>query len=111
MDYSQKETVPIFQLFSNDVELKVVQVLVQFCRIGEIDTINEKFQAEVYMECTWLDKELSTDYNPKVHWNPELYIENAINLSEEIKYRVLKINNSSSEITEIRLIKGFEKKR
>lgn len=36
--------------FIEDVELRVVEVFFMFSRIGEIDTMNEKFQAEVRIE-------------------------------------------------------------
>ena len=47
-----------------------VQVLVGFLRLGEIDTMNEKFQAEVFIEARWVDNsEPIAQYDPKVHWN------------------------------------------
>lgn len=104
MDYSSNAI--MFDLFTNNDVLRVVKVLFQFCRIGEIDTINEKFQAEIYIECTWIDKHVKSDYNPKTHWNPDVYIENGINLTHDIAYRLVKLNDNLTEITETRYVKG-----
>lgn len=71
--------------------------------IGEIDTLNEKYQADVYFEARWIDninldilnmtKQQRTqllndsitirleEYSPVNHWTPQLFIENAIALS------------------------------
>ena len=108
---SAQKSAPMCELFSNEKALKTVRALVQFCRIGEIDTMNEKYWAEVYIECKWVEQssELSPGcvYDPKSQWNPELFIDNALNLSyENVKYRVIKINENLFEITEIRQIKG-----
>lgn len=42
------------QHFIEDVEQRVVEVYFMFTRIGEIDTMNEKFQAEVRIESRFL---------------------------------------------------------
>ena len=79
---------------------RVVRIRVVFIRIGEIDTLNEKYQAEVYFEARWTDKfawnnlNLTlpqqsqlfqerkslrlTESNSTVFWTPQLFIENAI---------------------------------
>ena len=44
---------------------KLVEIFVQFCRIGEIDTINEKYQAEVCIEAKWIEKQEMTVYDAK----------------------------------------------
>lgn len=91
--------------YQNDV--KVVEVVVQFCRIGEIDTMREKYTAEIYFECKWHDKDLVDKYDPDVNWNPHIYIENAIQLTkEDIKYSVYKPYDNMSIITESRHLKG-----
>lgn len=35
-----------------------VESRVNFTKIGEIDTKNEKFAAEAYIECIWYDKKV-----------------------------------------------------
>ena len=52
-----------------------VQVFVEFRRIGEIDTMNEKYQAEFVIEAKWTMADLGGDYNPHIDWNPQIYIE------------------------------------
>ena len=95
-------------LFSNETNFKIVEVLFQFCRIGEIDTLNEKFQGEIYIESKWVDKEVKNNhYDPKKMWNPELFIENAIQLTNvDVKYHVSKINDQLSQIVEVRHVTG-----
>jgi len=88
--------------------IKLVEILIQFCRIGEIDTINEKYQAEICIESKWIDKETITVYDPKKHWNPLLQIENAIAIhSEQVDYHIIRDQDSDYNIiTEIRYFKG-----
>lgn len=65
---------------------------------GEIDTLNERYQADVYYEARWterihlskLEPEEQTqligtngtvrvdNLNPKTYWSPQLFIENSI---------------------------------
>lgn len=51
-----------------------------FLKIGDIDTLNEKFMAEAFIEARWVDRDLSpsTKYNPETMWNPKLYIVNGL---------------------------------
>ena len=53
---------------------RVVQVTVEFIRLGEIDTMNEKYNAEICIESKWIEKDLIQNYNPEQHWNPQLII-------------------------------------
>ena len=88
---------------------RCVSVTFEFVSIGEIDMMNEKFQAEVIIESKWkltTSFEISGEFDPKLHWNPELYIENAhYNIREQIKYRVTKVDDDIF-VTEYRLAKG-----
>ena len=71
-------------------EHKIVQVTVEFVKIGEIDTINEKYNAEIIIESKWITKDIIDVYNPEQHWNPQLYIENILQEStEKIKYKLI----------------------
>lgn len=49
-------------------------------KIGDIDTLNEKFMAEAFIEARWIDRELSPSvkYNAESMWNPKLYIVNGL---------------------------------
>ena len=99
---------------------RAVFVSFEFVSIGEIDMMNERFQGEVIIESKWLltedkDRDMLHDqlpgeqhkFDPKVHWNPELYIENAhTNIREQKKYAVSKGKASEYYVTEYRLVKG-----
>jgi hypothetical protein len=84
-----------------------VYVRLMFLRIGEIDTLNEKYQAQASIEARWpvefdkLSANLSPDDQKRLsdgksislvnyaasNWHPQLYIENAIgDLKEQIRY-------------------------
>ena len=75
---------------NNPNEIKIVQVAIEFVRIGEIDTLNEKYNAEIFIEAKWIANEhIVGEYNPERHWNPLLYIENALlEPKEKIKYTI-----------------------
>lgn len=76
-------------------------------RIGEIDTINEKYHAEIRIESKWVENEDILEYDRNRHWNPELFIENSFNeLKEEINYELVK-QNGKTYVTEIRIAKGM----
>ena len=49
--------------------------MIEFLRIGEIDTMGEKFNAEIYIEARWLEDDIISEYNIKTNWNPKLSIE------------------------------------
>ena len=85
--------------------------MIEFVRIGEIDTMNEKYQAEIRIEARWYEREKITEYDRKKYWNPELYIENILQeQKEQIKYDVSTDNRYEGVmITEIRNLKGFLK--
>ncbi len=47
-------------------ELIFVEVYIEFLRIGEIDTLNEKYNAEINIECKWIEKDYHiNEYDPK----------------------------------------------
>lgn len=64
--------------------------------------MNEKFQAEVKIECKWLDYSNIVTYDPNINWNPYLFIENLIvTTNETVTYKVTK-ENGYNVITETR---------
>jgi hypothetical protein len=95
-------------------EPRVVHIVVEFMRMGEIDTLNEKFHAELFIESKWLETEnIGPEYDPKKHWNPRLYIENIYQEPKEsIRYEMSRDTNNNILITEKRVVKGgsFKKK-
>ena len=85
-----------------------VQVLIKFLRIGEIDTMNEKYQADLLIESKWIETDNINEYDPKnwKHWNPKLFIENAFQEpKQEISYNIA-IENNKVVVTEIRIVNG-----
>lgn len=89
-------------------EQRIVYVSTQFLRIGEIDTMNEKYYAEVSIEANWLEKNFTRNYyDSKIDWNPKLYIENTLlEPKEEITYEVQR-SKDSVKIKETRYVRGF----
>lgn len=79
---------------------RTVDIRVIFYKIGEIDTLNEKFYAEAYIEASWYDplNDGKIPYDPKLHWNPELSILNYFGDLKEHKWHVQYplINDSSA---------------
>ena len=46
-------------------EAKVVEVFIKFIRVGEIDTLNEKYHAEIRVESKWKENDPNlTEYDP-----------------------------------------------
>ena len=85
----------------------VVRVYIVFLKVGEIDNVKERFQADAYIEAMWEDSTVEgKTYDPKGFWNPELYIENSLgNLKQDIKYKVVNKDNKTF-VYEMRSIKG-----
>jgi len=76
---------PIKKAFKVMVECKVI-----FLKIGEIETLKEQYNAEVYVQAKWREPELDglsaeklaeVDFN--YYWNPNLYVENAQSQTKE----------------------------
>jgi hypothetical protein len=106
-----------------------INIRLMFLRVGEIDTLNEKYQAQASIEARWpieldiLTPDLSADDQKRLingksvsvlkyaetHWHPQLFIENAIGeLKEQIRYSAKKSRkNSQIYICEHRDIKGL----
>jgi len=84
-----------------------VKISIQFLRIGEIDTINEKYYAEICVEAQWVQHGYIKEYDPDLHWNPKIVIENSIfEPKEKVTYEVKKFYDMV-KIRESRYLKGF----
>jgi hypothetical protein len=93
-------------MFKNKIEFKYVKVTFEFLRILEIDSMNEKYTAEINIDSEWvLDEEILSDYDPEKNWNPKLYVENSLNIIEKIKYSLRK-EDEKLMVSEKRYIKG-----
>lgn len=92
----------------------LVQVYIVFLKVGEIDNVKERFQADAYIESSWKDmsveerhKGTQGQFDPKCYWNPELYIENSLgNLNSVVKYGTEETDKGEVLVVEMRTIKG-----
>lgn len=92
----------------------VVEVRVIILALHDVDTSNERFTAEVYIESKWdynsvIEKDvdiekLSDDWKPK--WRPELKILNVISEAKsDLWYKIAEINEKK-HIFEMKRVKG-----
>jgi hypothetical protein len=89
-----------------------VYIRAGYSKIYDIDTINQRFQAELIIESKWRDLNLKSvnDDLSKVLWRPELYIENSLsNLKEEISCKITYDDDSKENliVSEIRKVSGL----
>ena len=107
-----------------------VELYVCFLKIGEIENIKQKFQADVYIgtyteyienifrnyilkkkfifkEACWEDNSIEGDtFDTKKHWTPDLYIENTSGApKQDIKYKIIK-KGKSKIVCEMRKASG-----
>ncbi|CAF2527630.1 unnamed protein product [Rotaria sp. Silwood2] len=89
-----------------------IRVRCIFSRVGEIDTLNERYTAEIFFEASWYDEDhkIGTKYDPQMgHFNPQLIILNHLgdSLKHEKWYSINKTDHSNIiEITEHHKIRG-----
>ena len=118
-------------LIENDHQTNPIQVSIRlmFLRVGEIDTLNENYQAQASIEARWsirlekLSSELSIEDQKRLidgksiellryadtQWHPQLFIENSVgDLKEQIRYSAKKCREDKQiYICEHRHIKGL----
>ncbi|KAL4217110.1 hypothetical protein ACF0H5_023565 [Mactra antiquata] len=90
-----------------------VEIVVQFFKVGEIDTLKEQFNADVIVKAKWreptLDGQQATAENVDFSrlWNPKLYIENSLgDPKEQIRHRIIYNDKAEAFIYEKRVAKG-----
>ncbi len=86
----------------------LIESRLEFVKIGFIDTAKEIFKAVIKIRTKWYEQKIIEDYDPKKHWNPKIYIENAlanVNYFQDVIYKTKQLGEIT-EITEIRTIKG-----
>lgn len=90
-----------------------VEIVVQFFKVGEIDTLKEQFNADVIVKAKWreptLDGQQTTaeavDFNRL--WSPKLYIENSLgDPKEQIRHRIIYNDKGEAYVYEKRVAKG-----
>ncbi|XP_060066537.1 gamma-aminobutyric acid receptor subunit beta-3-like [Ylistrum balloti] len=61
-------------------ERVTVELKVAFMKITDIDTVNQQFEADIFIQAKWeeplLDKTLVKEFDPTVMWTPKLLIMN-----------------------------------
>ena len=70
-----------------------IRVRCIFSRVGEIDTLNERYTAEIFFEASWydLDQKIGSKYDPQMgHFNPQLVVLNHIGDSLRHEVNTLK---------------------
>ncbi|CAF1123039.1 unnamed protein product [Adineta ricciae] len=127
----EQTAIDINPLSSGMQHEKAIPVFIRlvFLRIGEIDTLNEKYQAHASIESRWavasneLLSILSVDDQNRLmngktiilekysdsHWHPQLFIENSLgDLKEQIKYSAKRnTHDNHIYVCEHRIIKGL----
>lgn len=87
-----------------------VYIRASFTKILDIDTINQRFQAESIIETKWVDSNIKSlnDDIKNISFKPELNIENAINeIKEEATYKIVNDEENGIMVSEIRKLKGL----
>ena len=91
----------------NSTILRIIKCRIEFLQIGEVDTMNERYQAIVKIKAKWYEDEIITEYDKNKYWNPKLFIENALHekFYEEISYSVQK-DGKGTIVTQTMVSKG-----
>lgn len=100
-EYGISKDTPIMLYENNDndrstikTEPMEIRVRCIFSRVGEIDTLNERYTAEIFFEATWFDQDhrIGSKYDPQAgHFNPQLVVLNHIgdSLRHDVKKNIL----------------------
>ncbi|XP_060558061.1 acetylcholine-gated ion channel acc-4-like [Ruditapes philippinarum] len=94
-----------------DRKKTTVYVTVTFLKLGEIDTIKEYFEADVYIQARWreplLDNTKTTVSDYTQFWNPELVLQNVFeDPKEQVWHEVRHMQHGEAFIYEMRRVKG-----
>ena len=103
---------------------KEVRVSIVFTRLGEIDTINERFSCEATLFITWREStnilqkhdggsgDNSYVWDSNKLWDPQLYIDNAIGdvKEKDVKFRLEKLFDDMKKewFFEVHMIKRIQ---
>lgn len=90
-----------------------VEIVVQFFKVGEIDTLKEQFNADVVVKAKWREPTLDGQQTTADTidfarlWSPKLYIENSLgDPKEQIRHRIIYNEKGEAFIYEKRVAKG-----
>ena len=100
-------------IFFKKIQAVPIEVRIRciFLRVGEIDTLNERYYAELLLEASWEDESLEISqtrtFEPTVNWTPELELINGIGeLHDDIMYSVKYDKHGLATVTEHHKLKG-----
>ena len=83
-----------------------VYIQISYTKILDIDTINQRFQAEALIESKWFDPHLNSlddVIDERKIWKPEIYVENAIkDVREDVSYKIVPFHESIAATTAIK---------
>jgi hypothetical protein len=81
---------------SHEKQPTEIRVRCIFLRVGEIDTLNERYTSEIFLEASWYTKDpkIGTKYDPQTgNFNPQLVVLNHI--GDSLRHNV-SIKNEST---------------
>ena len=87
---------------------KIVYLGIEFHRVGQIDMMNEVFQATVNIYAIWEVDKIIEEFVESKEWTPSLYIENLVDEKQKkIQYKIEKIGEkNATKVTQITNING-----
>ena len=88
-----------------DLHAKMVYIDVEFTKIGDIDTLNEKYFVDLSFQISWEENCLVKNYDKDIHWNPRIYVDNLFTTSEETTEYELFHHDTVTHIIEKRRLK------
>ena len=79
-----------YRAFNSNVSQRVVYIEYECLRVGEIDTMNQKYYAEYLFTFSWNENEHISFYDKRKDWNPLIFYDNFIGKPDEIEEYELK---------------------
>ncbi|KAK6179604.1 hypothetical protein SNE40_011923 [Patella caerulea] len=99
--------------FNSKEDVVKVYIRLVFLKIGEINTLKEKYAADIFYQARWQlppgHQKISriADYNKDSVWHPQLYIENVLGDAKEDVWRYAETNSDGKiSVFECRRVKG-----
>ena len=92
----------------NNSNVRNVYIRVSYTRIFQIDTKNQRFEAEAIVESKWHDKDIqSSDQNhSEIKWTPDIYIDNCVNEPRQQSTYKIVLEDGKFMVIEIKKLKG-----
>lgn len=85
------QLIPSSEINRANEENRPIEVRIRciFLRVGEIDTLNERYTSEIFLEASWFasDQKIGSKYDPQAgHFNPQLVVLN--NIGDTLRHEV-----------------------